>query len=557
MGGKDLNSEGFRKMRLAPMPRADGWPEPIPLMEHALPAYPSHALPGPLFEWVEAEAEATQTPLDLAGMLVLGVVAGAVAGKFRVAVRGGWTEPLNLYVCVSADPGERKSAVFDHGMRPVYEAERALVASTSPDREAKARDLRFLTKQRDKTENAATRTGGDPEKRDDLRRQVAEIEAEMRRIEVPPEPVLVVGDVTPEALAIRLAEQGGRLIAASAEGGELVSIMGGRYSRTGAPNFEIFLKAHAGDRVRVDRVGRPPIFIDRPRLTLVLAVQPDVMRGFASCREFRGRGMHARFLYANPSPMAGRCKIYGVRPMSGVEIQRYRDTVESLLALTARTDENGRPVERDLEFEPEALELLDAYREKFEPRRAPGSGDLGYMGDWASKHVGSLVRVAGGLHLVEHARDNPERPIRRATLESALVLGGYFIAHARAAYAEMGADPAIGQARTILAWIRRRGALRFTTHDLMSGCKTFRTVDEAKAALDLLAEHQHIAAVLPEPGRVGRPSKGFDVNPRTLSAKSAESAEEPAEGDFADSADCADRGPGSHPAPDGAGDVAP
>ena len=65
--------------------------------------------------------------------------------------------------------------------------------------------------------------------------------------------LLASGDVTPEKLVGLLAEQGGRIALMSPEG-EAFGLMAGLYGN--APNFEVFLKAHSGDTIRVDRVGR-------------------------------------------------------------------------------------------------------------------------------------------------------------------------------------------------------------------------------------------------------------------------------------------------------------
>ncbi len=48
---------------------------PVPFDDFDLPAFPTDAVPGWVREWVEAEAEATQTPVDLAAMLALTVLA--------------------------------------------------------------------------------------------------------------------------------------------------------------------------------------------------------------------------------------------------------------------------------------------------------------------------------------------------------------------------------------------------------------------------------------------------------------------------------------------------
>ncbi len=94
-----------------------------------------------------------------------------------------------------------------------------------------------------------------------------------------------------------------RIWRGNAEGGAFET-MAGRYSDVA--NIDVYLKAHAGEDVRVDRVGRPSVHLKRPALTLGLAVQPDVIRGLAGKPGFRGRGLLARFFFSMPSSLVGR-----------------------------------------------------------------------------------------------------------------------------------------------------------------------------------------------------------------------------------------------------------
>src|SRR4029453_13958294 len=54
--------------------------------------------------YVQAVATATQTPPDLAGMMVLSVLAAAAGGLAEVAVRPDWREPPNLFAAVGMSP---------------------------------------------------------------------------------------------------------------------------------------------------------------------------------------------------------------------------------------------------------------------------------------------------------------------------------------------------------------------------------------------------------------------------------------------------------------------
>ena len=100
--------------------------------------------------------------------------------------------------------------------------------------------------------------------------------------------------------------QGGCITVASAEGGVFDSIAG-RYDR--AANFDIYLKGHAGDTISVDRIGRKSNYIAKPRLTMILTIQPSVLYGLMDNATFRGRGLCGRFLYAMCKSKVGRREV--------------------------------------------------------------------------------------------------------------------------------------------------------------------------------------------------------------------------------------------------------
>ena len=68
------------------------------------------------------------------------------------------------------------------------------------------------------------------------------------------------------------------MLLASAEG-TAFEIAKGRYSETA--NFDVFLKGHAGDPLRVGRISRDSEAVNSPALSCALAVQPDVISGLA------------------------------------------------------------------------------------------------------------------------------------------------------------------------------------------------------------------------------------------------------------------------------------
>ena len=85
---------------------------PLRLSADTLPAFPIHCLPPRLQAYVAAVAEHTQTPVDMAAGVALGVLATCLQGKVRVEGNPGHYEQTSLYVFIVANPGARKSAVI-------------------------------------------------------------------------------------------------------------------------------------------------------------------------------------------------------------------------------------------------------------------------------------------------------------------------------------------------------------------------------------------------------------------------------------------------------------
>jgi Protein of unknown function (DUF3987) len=279
------------------------WEEPARLgADLNLPTFPAEALPAWVELFVEALSTFTQTPLDLGAMLSIGALAASASRHVVVRVRRDWEEPLNAYVGVGLPSGSRKSPVFGPIMAPLETLERELV-------------------------KAARRGGQD---QDDGRM-----------------PQLIAEDITPEAVASLLAEQGGRLALLSDEGGPLELIS--RYRET--PNLEVYLKGHTGTRpLRVNRKGRPPEFVERPSLTIALAVQPDVLRALGDHPTSRARRLTARFLYSLPADNVGYREVDPPEIPEAIASTYQENMLTLARSLAALADAGGQPL---------ALELTD------------------------------------------------------------------------------------------------------------------------------------------------------------------------------------------------------
>ena len=379
-------------------------------------------------------------------MLALAACGAALAGKVRVVVRAGWTEPLNLYAVVALCSGERKSVVFRNALASVYDHEAARRIEMAPILAAAAAEHAVL-EVRAKHLAGKTAKTEDKAERARLLYEAKEAAHDLARHTVPEEPELVCDDVTPEKLAQLLHRQGGRMFQAAPEG-TAFEICKGRYSETA--NFDVYLKGHAGDPLRTGRVSRDREALDAPALSVALAVQPDVIRGLASEATLRTRGLLARFLYAIPRSIVGGRTI-APPPVPERLAAGYRAAMRELWSTAGGIDESGKPVPHLLPFIPAASEAMRDFECWLEPLLAPGE-ELSLLAGWANKLAGAIARIAGVCHVAAAIGEGRDwlMPIPRRTVEAAIALGrDYLLPHAKAAFGLMGADEKLERAKRV------------------------------------------------------------------------------------------------------------
>jgi hypothetical protein len=490
------------------------WEPPIPFHQFKLPPFPAETLPGWLRAFVEAEATATQTPMDLAGMLVLSVIAAICAKKVVVQVKAGYSEPVNIFTVTALPPGNRKTAVFAAVTKPLEEFEYSEakrtageIAQANTAHKIKEAALKRLQEQ------AATATG---KKREEFTREAGAVAAELAEMVVAVPTRCIVDDCTSEKLASILRDHGGRIALMSAEG-DVFDVMAGRYSSNSTSNFGVYLKGHAGDTLRVDRVGRAPEFVPAPALTVGLAVQPDVIRGLAKKPGFRGRGLLARFLYALPPSMLGH-RDTDPPPVPEPILIEYHQKLLALMNTAFGEDDGGLPCPHPLHLDVAARESFQRFEVWVEPRLSE-FGELGRITDWGGKIAGAVARIAGLLHMADHVGiDAPwDVHIPAETVERAVRVARYLIPHAVAAFAEMGADEVVERAKSISRWIAHGNLESFTKRDVHQGARsTFKRAADVDGPLAVLVERGFIRKreenASSGAGRHASPI--YDVNPR-------------------------------------------
>jgi len=483
-------------------------PAVIPLDDVLLPEFPIEAFPDPLRTMVDAVANATETPVELAAMMGLATVATCCQNIFEVLATAGYSEPLSLWTVAALESGNRKTAVHLAMTEPLRVKERELCARSKLAIE-KAESERATIEARVKALRARLANSGDSADIVPGQREIDELVARMPEIPIPPR--LWAQDITPEKLGALMADNGERLALLSDAGG-LFDILAGRYSN-GIPNLDTFLQAHAGAPVRVDRGSRPPVVMYRPALTIGLSPQPGVLRGLTEESCFRERGLLARFLYTLPISRLGY-RTGKAAPVPDGVVAPYHTIVSALLAFEPGRDEYGASDPFVIRLSDDARREWCEFAERVEVSMRP-QGQYEHIKDWAGKLPGAALRVAGLFHCVQHA---PKQPwaveISLKTMTDAVTVLAVLSQHALAVFDLMGEDSALDSARKLWRWIKQGRRRTFTARDCFQHLRgTFHRMAELEPAFSVLCERGYLIPQEDQRPGPGRPSRPFIVNP--------------------------------------------
>jgi replicative DNA helicase len=542
----------------SPLPGSEAttdWDKPLPVVEPNTgppPAFPLRALPPQMQALVQSVAANLEVPEDFAAILLLGAVAGAAQRTYTLRVHADYREPLGLYLIVVAESGERKTPTVRIFRQPYDRAQEILRKRALPAiGKAKARrEILEREKQSMFGLSAAVtkklvalmfpKDQDEELQRDDLLREkeryaerVAQISGQLEALEIPPAPLLWLTEATPEATARHLAELQSLVVFASE--GDLIDVAAGQYGdKTG--KLGILLSAYSMDTHVESRVDGTRAAVD-PRLSIVLAVQPGVVRKLQDVREFRERGLTPRFLYAAPPSRVGYRTWAATDPIDPTARATYERIIAKLLEVDddladpvhlpsedevpeeadARQPASPLPPQKELVMSPEAIERFRAYGREIERELVDDDSPLCEFVTWGSKLPGQMLRLAGCLHLLAHGElDTPDPstiPISAETVERAIEIAEYFKAHTLSMFVTR--TPAIRREEVALEWIKQNGAPEFRPRDLYRS-KRRQFDNDIRALHETLGQLEElgwISGVIRRTGRPGRPPNLYQVNP--------------------------------------------
>lgn len=470
----------------------NGITKPTPLKNINIPPpFPTNTLPEVLKSYTDFIAETAQVSPDMPAAAILAALSVCLQGKAKIRFSPYWSEELNLYVLITAPPGERKSAVFGSITKPIH----------SFTAEYNERHLIDFQTYRNTKKLFETKLSKAIEKGSDIQ-EIRDIQEELNSLEPKKELKLITTDVTAEALASIMLDNNGNMGILSPEGG-VFDVISGMYSGK-VTNLNIFLSGYDGEPVKIDRKSGS-VTLAHPLLTFGICAQPQVLNNVITNPNFTGKGLSQRFLFCQPESMIGRRKLVQSYNGNGAEIvENYRRLIYRLLNM--QHSDNCF-----IELTCSAADLLESYADKIEMQMSD-NGSLAEYREFFGKLTGKTLRIAGLLHLCEHDTDEC---VSGKTMSGAIAISEYFgKQYLKMMCADNYDDTPQYVIDKITAKAKREEINIISLRDIK---RTVRKLSEEQVtdALDILTDKKYLFRI-PPPRDGSRKKESYEINPYLL-----------------------------------------
>jgi Protein of unknown function (DUF3987) len=442
----------------------------------AVPALPLSCFPPAARDLIRRGAASLHCPPDFLATPLLAVTAGAIGRRFVLRVKQGFLVGPQVWTATVGEPGTGKSPALEAVRAPldVLQAEAIGAHRAAKDaHEQRAAEWAALP-------SAERRDAEKPEPPPDLEHYFT-------------------SDATLEAICKILGGEHSRTSGLVVFPGEIAKWVNGfdAYRGGRGGDRDNWLDSWAGAAIKSDRTSREPYYVPRPVVAVTGGIQPDRLRLLAS--EVND-GFFDRFLVAYPDDQ--------------VADWSYESVPEATVRGLAET---FRAFRRDVPDERETVDLSaearTLYVEWFNHNAAVMRVTGGPLRGFYAKLPGQVARLTLILHCLEHGAGSGGIPVASTTVDHAISLGDYFIAHAVRALARMGkaALGASSLAGRVLAVFRDAGPARaLRKGELHRKLGAHVPAERLGTALAELVRLGCIVAVEAEPsGRAGRRPEAY------------------------------------------------
>ncbi len=411
--------------------------------------FPVDTLPPTLRALVDTVADSLSVPPALPAICALGVASAALGAG--VVVRSGdqrFTRG-NLFVLGIAESGSGKSETFRVVAAPLLKRSEELHNQWRDTEKPRLEgEVGLLSREISTLERKAAKAAA--HERDallgEIARKTSRKNEATRHVAAP---CIIAQDVTTERLAGLLRDNGEVIFSASADARKLVDNLLGRYNPGKTTDESLYLCAFSGDQVRVDRQGKEPIILNRPCLSLLWLIQPDLLETLLEEKTLSTSGFLPRLLLCHTRAMPSRIAP-DKPPINQRAIEDWAELIKKLSsayhharnpgssasAPAANTpptesfpppategDPQAAPPTRNVDAEPEALACLNEFHNIVVDRRC---GDLSDVGPFAARYAENAWRLALVLHASLHGDQAHARPLALETAQNAVRLVEWF-----------------------------------------------------------------------------------------------------------------------------------
>lgn len=447
-------------------------------------------------EHISSHAEIDTTSVLL---VLFGSISAAMCGRYVVQVDHEWRESGGLYIVEAAESGSRKSYVISTAKAPLdqyfeklsleHEVQSAKYKKNNKHLEVfKRKVINLLINNHLKSSSADGIYFGDPnEVLPELQHTIDSLdkntEATKPKYSTPPQIFLSIASRV--SAGEGMSKQGEFACVFEAEGSFFESEIANKSTHPG-----LYLKSYDMERYDYSSKNVGKISMQKPSMTIVAFVQPDVLMNFYSNKNLKSRGLNARFLphFASKPSNFIRHRSLPPTPKPGAMIA-YNAKITEMLKRNFTQDKNREIW--TVSLTPKAYELVKTYEQNTQPYVR--SLEYLHMSSFLAKAHGAVVRLA----LCIHAWNNPkpeQSPITREEVEAAISLMDVIVEHANIAFSPERSQACV-DAQEILAWIRRCDWTDiipvFQAQDAMSAISGLNK-KQCHAALDLLEQHDNI-----------------------------------------------------------------
>lgn len=450
----------------------DEWSVPLPLVEDSiskLPNFPAEILNLQGLEtfkaMVEETVKSTQTPMDMAAIIGLSAIGFCCSRRYQVMFKTDWVEPTNLFGVVAMESANRKSSVTDLMTLPLSAIEKDI-------RQNNITYNQGLDAKKIALEDAIKKTNHqlvEDNKNTDLIQKLKEYEDELAGLGNKRPTQLIFQDATPESLVDALADNEESICHVDSEGG-LFAKMSGQYNDK--IDLGVYLKGWDGGSIVVNRKGKSRVRLDNPLMSIALTVQPKIVTELTANQKFRNTGLVARFLFSFPKSNVGQREInnYCIPQQTKAD---YEKLMRGLYGLgTGGTEnlfdddcENGEAGLQTIVLSDDAKAKFKSWVDGRIEKRL--KGDMSEIQDWGGKLAGEMLRVAGILHCIRYANNNPSKhSIDADVIEAVIVLADYLIEHCKYALGQLEQSSSNDLLIKIVAKIKKLGKSKIFARDI-------------------------------------------------------------------------------------------